>query len=257
MIALASFFVVVVVSLVAARIATVALTLTGLSRESARFQARSALSGVGFTTSEAESVVTHPVRRRVVMLLMLAGSAGIVTAVATLMLSFAGTGGQARLERLAALAAGLAVVVVLARSAAVDRALSRLIAWALKRWTTLDVRDYAALLHLADEYAVMELQVQRDDWVAGRTLRELALREEGVAVLGVQRADGAYVGAPAPDTAIEIGDTVILYGRTPRLCEIDDRPAGPAGDAAHDEAVSEQWQVVATQAGESGPDRPE
>jgi len=35
-------------------------TATGLSRESARFQARSALTGGGFTTTESEAVVRHP-----------------------------------------------------------------------------------------------------------------------------------------------------------------------------------------------------
>jgi len=51
-------------SLVITRVATVALTMTGLSRQVARFQARSALTGTGFTTSEAETVVNHPVRRQ-------------------------------------------------------------------------------------------------------------------------------------------------------------------------------------------------
>jgi hypothetical protein len=75
-VALASVIVVALVSLLIARVATVALALTGLSREAARFQARSALSGTGFTTSEAEAVVNHPVRRRVVMSLMLLGAPG-------------------------------------------------------------------------------------------------------------------------------------------------------------------------------------
>ena len=44
MIALVSFLVVVTLSLVVERIATVALTLTGLSRDAAWFQARSALT---------------------------------------------------------------------------------------------------------------------------------------------------------------------------------------------------------------------
>ena len=43
------------------RIATVALQLTGLSKANARFQARSAFTGVGYTTSEAEDTVNHPV----------------------------------------------------------------------------------------------------------------------------------------------------------------------------------------------------
>jgi hypothetical protein len=54
MIALASFFLVI---LIVVRAAILALVATGLPYEIARFQARSALSGVGFTTSEAETVV--------------------------------------------------------------------------------------------------------------------------------------------------------------------------------------------------------
>ena len=91
MIAIASLLIVVLISLLVVRISAVALTFTGLSKESASFQARSAFTGVGFTTSESESLVNRPVRRRVIMMLMFLGNAGIVTAAATLLLSFAGT----------------------------------------------------------------------------------------------------------------------------------------------------------------------
>jgi hypothetical protein len=49
-----ALLVVLGLSLVITRIATVALAHTGLSSEAARFQARSAFTGTGFTTSEAE-----------------------------------------------------------------------------------------------------------------------------------------------------------------------------------------------------------
>jgi hypothetical protein len=58
-------------SLVITRVATVALTLTGLSEEAATLQARSTFTGIGFTTREAEYVVDHPVRRRIVVTFML------------------------------------------------------------------------------------------------------------------------------------------------------------------------------------------
>jgi prepilin signal peptidase PulO-like enzyme (type II secretory pathway) len=99
MVALATVLAVILVSLLITRVATVALTLTGLSLDVARFQARSALSGTGFTTSEAEAVVNHPVRRRIVMALMLLGSAGLVTVIASLMLSFTGAGHGQTLHR--------------------------------------------------------------------------------------------------------------------------------------------------------------
>jgi Trk-type K+ transport system membrane component len=54
MVALATVVIVMLLFLIVTRVTTVVLTLTGMSRGSARFQARSAFSGVGFTTSEAE-----------------------------------------------------------------------------------------------------------------------------------------------------------------------------------------------------------
>jgi len=50
------------------KIAAELLAHTGLARETARFQARSAFTGVGFTTSESEKMdftarYTHPVRQ--------------------------------------------------------------------------------------------------------------------------------------------------------------------------------------------------
>ena len=71
MLSIISLLVVLTLSILVTRIATVALTYTGLSRESARFQARSAFTGVGFTTNESEKVVNHPLRRKILMLLML------------------------------------------------------------------------------------------------------------------------------------------------------------------------------------------
>ncbi len=244
MAALATVFVVVVVSLLVTRVATVALSLTGMSREMARFQARSALTGVGFTTSEAESVVTHPVRRRIVLLLMLIGSAGIVTAVATLMLSFLGTSAEQAQTRLVVLAGGLLAILLISRSAVVDRWLSKVIARGLDRWTDLKARDYAQLLHLSHDFGILEVGVQPGDWVADRTLGELDLRGEGVAVLGIERPDGEYVGAPGWSTEIHPGDTLIVYGPTERICEIDRRPRGPEGDEAHSRAVAEQTGVA-------------
>ena len=239
MIAAASVIAVVIVSLLITRVATVVLTLTGLSRESARFQARSALSGVGFTTSEAEGVVNHPVRRRVVMLLMLLGSAGIVTVVATLIISLGSADAGERTNRVAVVVAGLLVLWLLARSSWVDRRLSSLIAAILDRKTDLNARDYSALLHLSANYMVLEMAVRDGDWVAGRTLAELRLRDEGVLVLGLTRPGGTYTGAPRFDTRIQAGDTLLLYGRSERLAELDDRQSGASGDEVHEQAVEE------------------
>jgi hypothetical protein len=215
-----SVLVVVLVSLLIARVGTVALTLTGMSRESSRFQARSAFFGVGFTTTEAEAVVGHPVRRRIIMWLILLGNVGVLSTVGTLLISF--TGPSDTLTAVAILVVGVAVLGFLAFSRPVDRVLTRLIRRSLRRWTDLDVRDYAGLLELGGGYTVAELEVETQDWMAGRPLAELTLSDEGVVVLGIRR-DGGYLGAPDRDTPIESGDVLVLYGREERVEELDRR----------------------------------
>ncbi len=37
--------------------------------------------------------------------------------------------------------------------------------WAIGRWTSLDTRDYARLLHLREDYGVTDLRVQDGDYV--------------------------------------------------------------------------------------------
>jgi TrkA-C domain len=240
MIAIASLLVVVLISLLVTRVATVALISTGLSREMARFQARSAFTGTGFTTTEAEVVVNHPVRRRIVLLLMLSGNAGLAVVVASLMLGFTRGGTGATGYRVLELIVGLAVLLGLARSRWVDRRLSPLIGRLLSRYTDVPLRDYAALLELEQGYRVHELAVGPQDWVAGRTLGELLLRDEGIVVLGVSRRRGGWIGVPTGETRVETGDTLLVYGRAEAVEELDARRRGPAGEAAHERAVAQR-----------------
>ena len=244
--AVVTVLVVVAASLLITRVGAVALTLTGMSRESSRFQARSAFFGVGFTTAEAEAVVGHPVRRRIIAWLILLGNAGVLSVLGALIISF---GGQHHdtLVRALVLAAGLLLLALVAASRPVDRMLTRLIRRALRRFSDLDVRDYSAVLELEGGYTVAELLVEPGDWIAGRQLAEVTLRDEGVVVLGVHRPGGAYVGAPDGDTVVVPGDVLTLYGREERVCELDRRARGADGDAAHAAAVHEQEEVEAAE----------
>jgi hypothetical protein len=245
-IAIATLLVVVLLALLVARIATVALIATGLPFEVARFQARSALTGVGFTTQESESVVNHPIRRRIILTLMLLGNAGFVTILASLIFSFAGTASTGEvLVRLAIILAGMLPIMLVARSQRFARWLTRMITRALNRWSDLDVRDMVNLMQLTSDYAITELQVKPGDWVADKPLANLHLPDEGVLVLGIQRADGSFVGAPRGATVIHAYDMLVLYGRSAVLADLDARPDDVAGDRAHKEAVVEQEHIMA------------
>ena len=107
--------------------------------------------------------------------------------------------------------------------------------------------DYAALLHVSGEYEVKEMLAVPGAWMTGRTLGELRLRDEGILVLGIVRADGSYLGVPTKETRIDPGDTLILYGRDGRFAELTSRPTGPEGDKAHTWAVARQQEMAVGQ----------
>lgn len=219
MIAAASVLFILAVSLLITRIATVALQLTGVSKANARFQARSAFTGVGYTTSEAEDVVSHPVRRRIVMLLMLLGNVGLVSLMSTVVVSFLAADESRLWSRAGLLAGGLLLLSFVATSKWIDRRLSSVISWALSRWTDLDTRDYANLLHLADGYGVTEVMVQRGGLLDSISVVDAGLQKMRLQVLGVQRADGSYEGAPSANSILKPGDLVFFYGRNREVSE--------------------------------------
>lgn len=238
MTAILTLLIVLILSLVVTRAATIALTATGLSREAARFQSRSAFTGAGFTTSESESVVRHPMRRRIIMWLMLAGNAGIIAVIASVVL--AGTQHEEDLAgflRVLAVIGAVGLIWWASRLRWVDVRITRLATAAFRRWTDLDVQDYAALLHVGGEYIISELHVEAGDWLADRDLRSLSLRDEGVIVLGIEQDGGIYLGAPTADTVVMANDVLLLYGRGESTQHLDGRPRGPAGDEAHATAV--------------------
>lgn len=96
MIAVLSLITVALLFVTAARVATIALVGTGMATESAAFQARSALMGVGFTTAEAEGVINHPVRRKIILWLMTFGNAGSTPATSPISCASITTTGSSR-----------------------------------------------------------------------------------------------------------------------------------------------------------------
>lgn len=246
MVAVITLVATLTISLLVTRIGAVALAITGLSQDVARFQARSAYTGVGFTTHESEQVINHPVRRRVLMALMLTGNVGIAVVIASMMATFVQQeqAGNTLWIRACVLAVALLALWVIGTQKFVDKTIERIIEWALKTWTTIDVRDYVSLLHLADGYVVFEIKVNEGDWIEDKTLAETMLTAEGVLVLGIHLENGKYLGSPNGKTPIKVGDVLSVYGPADRLEELDIRKKGYEGDKAHKIAIETQKQAT-------------
>ena len=223
MIAIVSLFVIIVLSLIVTRVGAVALRLTGMSQDAARFQARSALSGAGFTTSESEQVVTHPLRRKIIGILMLLGNIGLVAASGTLIVSLVGIDQDTQPYKIFTLFGGLILLYFIANSKPIDRFMCTVITWALRRYTEVETRDFSTLLHLHGEYQIAEIKVRPEDSMAGKTLAQTKLKTKGVLVLGIMTNHGDYIGAPSADHLIEVGETLVIYGLPKAVHELDCR----------------------------------
>lgn len=241
MIAILTLLITLVLTLLVQRIGATALTLTGLSEESAKFQARSAFCGVGFTTEEAELITGHPVRRRIVYTMMLFGNIGLATVTATTIASVLETNTQTdsriQLVRLGVLLGGITLLWFLAANRWIERQHNKIVAWALRTFTKLDVSDFVSIMSLQAGYSVVEFAIDQDDWLTGKTLRELNLTKEGVLILGIRRKDGTFLGAPRADSKTAEGDVLVIYGATDRIEELDHRKANQQGEKAHLEAI--------------------
>lgn len=218
MIAILSLLIITAISLLVVRVGSTALVMTGMSADSASFQAQSAFFGVGFTTREAEHVMDHPVRRRIIRHLMIAGNIGLTSVAASLVVSFV------RVENLAdgfyhlgIICAGLAGLWLVSLLPPVRAVIDATIRWSLARTGVAEPADYALLLRVRAGFGIAEIDLHAGHPLVGRKLKEIKLMERGVLVLGVTRADGSYVGTPTGSTMLEPGDQLTVYGKSADL----------------------------------------
>ena len=207
-----SIFVLLSLSVLLIRLASVALRITGLTEESARFQALSAFTGAGFTTRESETVVNYPIRRRIISLLITVGNLGLVTVFATLVVSLVQTDGEVRavVTQVTWLVLGLGLLWFLMLNKSADRILCAWIGRFLESTTFLGKRPFHRLVQISDGYSVCEHPVPAHWLDSGRLTGELNMR--GLVLLGTFSADGEAFDVGADDAALTIEHSLVLFG---------------------------------------------
>ena len=211
MYAVATFLVVAVITVAFTKLATGALIATGVPPESAAFQARSAFSGAGFTTSEAENVVNHRVRRRIIGTTMFVGSLGTPTLVLTVLVGFVAPGPGSTTERVLVTISGLFLILMAVFNKPSQRWLQAIgQRYVQKRLAPALSDNRLDLLTLSDEFAVQAVLLEATPEESVRSLRGLAQAFPDVTILGVRRGR-EYFGAPPVDIDLQAGDELIIY----------------------------------------------
>ena len=200
----------ILVSFIVVRIGGFALQLTGIEPEVARFQALSAFSGTGFTTREAERVVGHRTRRRIVTILIILGNAGMVTVIATLVASFTQVSGYTWFFiRLAIIVGGIFGLYQLIVRSNVGR---RIPAWLQRPVMNLILREAPAVeevFHVEKDWAISLVMIKGSSNIIGLSVSDITV-EEDIEILAIDRA-GTYLTKPNWDEKITEGDRLLVY----------------------------------------------
>jgi hypothetical protein len=231
MVALVWLVIIAVAALLVVRLGTTALTLTGLARHTAEFQAYSAFFGVGFTTRESEQVVNHPIRRRIVQHLILAGHVGLTSVIVPLVVTFVNIKTMREgMAQLGLIVASLAVLWFVIQTSFVEALVERSIKFALQRAGALaQAPDHEVLLRLNAGHTVSEVVLGREHPFIGHRLGDQPLAERGIVVLGVARHDGSYVAAPHGDMRCHPSDVLTVYGRDDQVRRLVAHADGASG----------------------------
>jgi voltage-gated potassium channel len=93
------------------------------------------------------------------------------------------------------------------------------------------VVDFVQLATSSDnlDLNMEQVKIGTGSSLAGRTIIEANLRQRfGVVVVGIQRADGTMQFNPAPETAMAVGDFLVVLGQAKNLRELEAAAAQPA-----------------------------
>ena len=202
---------VIFVSFLIVRAAAIALMMTGMDEKRAKFQALSAFSGTGFTTKEAEYVINHPKRRRIITWLMIMGNAGIVTVIVTATSSLVRSGGYQLPMYILLLAVGIFIIYRIVTNRGFIRRWEGFIEDKFVQSRTFEEDVTEDLLHFIEGYGLVRIIVAEDSPLAGSSLAEHKLTERDMLVLGIERGKN-WIPIPKATEIIEDGDKVVAYG---------------------------------------------
>jgi hypothetical protein len=212
MTAVALLLVSIAISFVVVRIGAVALELTGIPWDQAKFQALSAFTNAGFTTRESEDITGHPARRRIASILIVLGNAGLVAVVGSFAGSLMSPRGLEAVPNLALVAGGVLLLTWVGRLHWVGERLRRAAKewlerrYRLSRWSPRD------LLRLDEGFALTRFLVSGESPAVGRSMADLRLKDHVVQVLAIERA-GRFLPVPRGDDRCEAGDHLVVFGR--------------------------------------------
>lgn len=195
-----------------------ALEASGLERKKARFQALSALTGTGFTTGEAESVVNDPRRRFIASWLIFIGNAGAIGFIITLIVWIrAGLTAPSPFQMIV-LIFSLVIFAVLIGLGMTDSITSRVVK-AFRKGDAVSDSPIGQILHQTADYGLLRYEVGDKPPVRGYPLKDLDIGGKEITILAIERG-GKTIAHPKPEELVMPADHLLLYGKIDEMAKL-------------------------------------
>ncbi len=193
----------------------IAFEITGMERSKARFQSLSALSGTGFTTSEAESIVNHPRCRRIAAWLIFIGNTGIIVFILILILYLRNGLIAPTLAHIIIALLPLLVITLSMRFGIVNK-LSSVIVRSLQKKRAASRLIMDELLLKTGEYGIVRLSVNWRENMLRLKLKDYDFYSKEFSILAIER-DGNILPFPEENELLLEGDRLLCYGKLTEL----------------------------------------
>lgn len=200
--------------------ARLALESTGLNKEVARFQAISLLTGTGFTTSEAELVIRHPIRRKVAEVLIIFGhiSFALIIAIFFNLLSQ-----EITYDHLLYGIVLLTSIFLLFRLRWFQNLIIKGMRATLNKHSTLE-----DIFHLGERDIVTQIKLNEKHKGLFHCLEQLDLANKyDIHILTIERIKTSdlepkseFLKHPTGSTRLQNGDRLLIYGKKEKIEEV-------------------------------------
>ena len=215
------FGVILVILWLLIEILAIVFKITGLDLNKARFQVISIMTHTGFTTRESELIAQHPLRRKLASLLMLISYIAQASLI-SLLFNTVSQNIRDLLYILAAIAGFFILIMFVTRNKYVSGKVEKVVERFIEKRIMKKVkgRSIDQVLKISPGYAVYEILVTPESFLANTTLRNAKLHEKFIHVLKIDRGSGT-VDFPNADFMIQPGDGLIVYGKIKSIKDLD------------------------------------
>ena len=187
--------------------------MTGMERRKALFQTLSAITGTGFTTTEAESVVKHPKRRNIATWLIFLGTTALTGTILGLLFIIIDV--SAPSLSVIIMVITIVAIVLLIKLGAVNRLTNGIVRFIRKRNPASYV-PAEEIVHQVGSYGVARLAISKEIIETTPNLGNTGLAKRGVTILAIERMDTA-IPFPRDDELLVAGDYLLCYGKVADL----------------------------------------